>query len=104
MKDVSKRERMKDVLKQLVNADDEERAVVADHTSRVAGPSPYEAGVTKMLCDSLNKKLQPVGLILKNATLGWRTDKSAEEVCAELRRIGLITQRSVAEASLDSLS
>jgi|SRR5579859_5734618 len=103
MKEVSKREQMKEVLKQIGYAHDEGRAVIESRTSRATGPSPYQAGVTKMLCDSLNRKLMPIGIALTNATLGWLTDKSAEEVCTQLRRIGLITERSVAEASLDSL-
>ena len=90
-----KRAQMKDVLQQMGYADDEGRAVVEDHTSRAAGPNPYHASVMKMLCDSLNEKLQPIGLNLIDASIGWRKDKSAEEVCAELQRIGLITKRSM---------
>ena len=86
---------MQNVLQQMGYADDEGRAVIEDRTSRAAGPNPYRASVTKILCDSLNEKLQPVGLALTNVSVGWRTDKSAEVVHAELRRIGLITKRSM---------
>ena len=95
MKDEVKKAQMQDVLQQMGYADDEGRAVIEDRTSRAVGPNPYRASVTKMLCDSLNKQLQPIGLALTSVSLGWRTDKSAEEVCTELRRIGLITKRSM---------
>ncbi len=90
-----KRAQMKDVLQQMGYAEDEGRAVIKDHTSRAAGPNPYHASVMKMLCDSLNQKLKPIGLRLINASIGWEKDKSAEEVYAELQRIGLITKRSM---------
>ena len=86
---------MKDVLQQMGYADDEGRAVIEDHASRATGANPSHATVMKILCDSLSEKLKPIGLDLRHVRLGWETDKSAEEVYAELRRIGLITKRSM---------
>jgi len=90
MQEETKRAQMQDVLQQIGYVDDEGRAVVEDHNSRAIGPDGASASVIKILCEALDAKLQTVGLVLAGASIGWRTDESAEQVYAKLRNMQLI--------------
>jgi hypothetical protein len=92
MKEETRRAQMQDVL-QLGYADDEGRAVVEDRNSRTTGPNPEKASVIKMLLDSFDQRLKPVGLILTNACVSWETDESPEQVYDKLRQMQLIPEQ-----------
>ena len=94
MEQSSKPVRLQDVLQQLSSVDNQGRAVVEDSRSRAAGPSPEKASVIKMLLDAFADKLQTAGLDLGNVRIRWATDESAAQVCAKLRQMQLIPERS----------
>ena len=66
-------------------------SVVEDIDSLGRGPDPERAAVTKAILDTLNDRLQQLGLAVVSANLGWRADQSAEQIYDRLRGMRLIS-------------
>ncbi len=91
MSKVSKREQMKDMIPTLTQRGN--RCVARDSFSEADGPQPKRALLTKLLLDCFNAKIQPLGLSLVHARLGWDSGTSPDEAFAKLQQLGLLDQR-----------
>ena len=54
--------------------------------------------VVQKLLDSFGARIEPAGLLLAHARVGWKSDASPAEVAETLERLGLFAR----PASLDS--
>lgn len=81
---------MQDVLRAM--SDNADPHVVEDNASSVSGGNPEMGVVVKKLLDSFSARIEPAGLVLAHARVGWQSDVSAGEVAETLERLGLFDQ------------
>lgn len=90
MKQEAKRARLQDILRAM--SDNSDQQVTEDSVRRVSGGSSDMNAVVQKLLDSFSARIEPAGLILARARVGWKSDASVDEVAETLERLGLFDQ------------
>lgn len=90
MKDTSKRVRMQDVLDSFNNQTHE----IDDDTSRCVGPNREQTTLVKELFDSISAKLEPMGILVGNASVRVNPEINLTDARRQLEWLGFLDEQN----------
>jgi hypothetical protein len=85
----TKRARVQDIVRAIAENSD---PTVVENGSRVSGGTLEMNEVVQRLLDSFGARIEPAGLLLAHARVGWKSDASPTEVAETLERLGLFAR------------